>query len=141
MGDVRIVSEPQASPQDREVVSQGIVLFNVAATGDANYSPLAIFLKDDRGAVLGGALGNLWGGWLNLTYLWVSEPLRGQGHGTRLLEAAEAEAKQFGCTNVFLTTFSFQAPSFYERLGYEVVADIPDYPVGHNYLVLKKVLA
>lgn len=141
MGNVRIVSEPQASSQDREVVSEGIDLFNVAATGDANYSPLAIFLKDDRGAVLGGALGNLWGGWLDLSTLWVAEPLRGQGHGTRLLEAAEEEAKQFGCTGVFLTTFSFQAPTFYERLGYEVVADIPDYPTGYTYHVLKKTLA
>lgn len=140
MENVRIVSEPQASSQDREIVSQGLVLFNVAATGDANHSPLAIFLKDDRGAVLGGALGNLWGGWLDLSTLWVAEPLRGQGHGTRLLEAAEAEAKQSGCTGVFLTTFSFQAPTFYERLGYEVVADIPNYPTGHVYHVLKKAL-
>ena len=140
MGSVRIVSEPQASPQVREIVNQGIGLFTVAATGDANHSPLASFLKDNRGAVLGGALGNLWGGWLDLSSLWVAEPLRGQGHGTRLLEAAEAEAKRFGCTNVFLTTFSFQAPTFYERLGYEVVADIPDYPTGHTYHVLKKTL-
>lgn len=138
MENLRIVSEPQASSQDREIVSQGIDLFNVAATGDANYSPLAIFLKDDRGAVLGGALGNLWGGWLDLSTLWVAEPLRGQGHGTRLLEAAEAEARQFGCTNVFLTTFSFQARPFYETLGYEVVVNIPDYPTGHTYHVLKK---
>lgn len=140
MGNVRIVSEPQASSQDKEVVSQGIVLYNVAATGDANHSPLAVFLKDERGAVLGGALGDLWGGWLDLSTLWVAEPLRGQGHGTRLLEAAEAEAKQFGCTNVFLTTFSFQAPTFYERLGYDVVADIPDYPAGYACHVLKKTL-
>jgi GNAT superfamily N-acetyltransferase len=140
VGNVRIVSEPQAGSQAREVVRQGINLFNVAATGDANYSPLAIFLKDDRGAILGGALGDLWGGWLDLSSLWVAEPIRGQGYGTKLLEAAEEGAKQFGCTNVFLTTFSFQARPFYERFGYEVVADIPNYPIGHTYHVLKKTL-
>ncbi|WP_166176930.1 GNAT family N-acetyltransferase [Rubrobacter tropicus] len=141
MRNVRIVSEPRANPGDAEVVRQGIDLFNVAATGDADYSPLAIFLKDDRGAVLGGALGDVWGGWLDLSTLWVAGPLRGQGHGTKLLQAAEEEAREQGCTGVFLTTFSFQARPFYESLGYEVVADIPGYPVGHTYHVLKKTLA
>ena len=136
MENVRIVSEPRANSGDAAFVRQGIDLFNVAATGDANYSQLAIFLKDDRGAVLGGALGDIWGGWLGLSYLWVTESLRGQGYGTKLLEAAEAEAKQSGCTGVFLTTFSFQARPFYERLGYEVIANVPDYPAGHTYHIL-----
>ena len=38
------------------------------------YSPLAIVLKDERGAVLGGALGHVWGGWLDLDTLWIAEP-------------------------------------------------------------------
>jgi GNAT superfamily N-acetyltransferase len=139
--NVRIVSEPQASPGDAEFVRRGIDLFNVAATGDANYVPLAIFLKDGRGAVLGGALGDIWGKWLDLSTLWVAEPFRGKGYGTKLLEAAESEAESQGCKGVFLTTFSFQARPFYERLGYEVVADVPEYPVGHTYHVLKKTLA
>ena len=29
--------------------------------------------------VLGGAFGDVWGGWLELTFLWVADPLRGQG--------------------------------------------------------------
>jgi N-acetylglutamate synthase-like GNAT family acetyltransferase len=62
------------------------------------------------------------------------------GRGTALLEAAEEEARAQGCHGVYLTTFSFQAKPFYERLGYEVVADIPDYPEGHRYHVMKKTL-
>ena len=58
-------------------------LFNVGVTGHSYYSPLAIFLKDERGAVLGGALGHVWGGWLDLDTLWVSELFRGQGYGAR----------------------------------------------------------
>ena len=113
----------------------------MAITGDSYYSPLAIFLRDGRGAVLGNALGHIWGGWLDLASLWVTEPLRGQGYGRKLLEAAEDEARAQGCRSVFLTTFSFQARPFYERLGYEVIADVPDYPVGHTYHVLRKMLA
>ena len=86
-------------------------------------------------------MGHVWGGWLDLETLWVAEPLRGQGYGKKLLEATEDEARAQGCRGVFLTTFSFQARPFYERLGYEVIADVPDYPVGHTYHVLRKMLA
>jgi GNAT superfamily N-acetyltransferase len=121
-------------------VREGLALYNVAVTGHSHYSPLAIFLKDERDAILGGALGHLWGGWLDLDALWVSELFRGQGYGARLLEAAENEARAQGCHGVYLTTFSFQARPFYEKFGYEVVANIPDYPKGHSYYVLKKAL-
>ncbi|HEX7170914.1 MAG TPA: GNAT family N-acetyltransferase [Rubrobacter sp.] len=136
----RIVSEPRAESADAAFVRESLALYNVAATGDSYYSPLAIFLKDERGAVLGGALGHVWGGWLDLDTLWVSELVRGQGYGAKLLTAAEDEARAQGCHGVYLTTFGFQAPTFYERLGYEVVADIPDYPKGHSHHVLKKSL-
>ena len=140
MNDLRIVSEPRAESPDATFVRESLALFNVASTGDSYYSPLAIFLKDERGAVLGGVLGHVWGGWLDLETLWVSELFRGQGYGTKLLEAAEDEARAQGCHGVFLTTFSFQARPFYEKAGYEVVADIPDYPRRHDHHVLKKAL-
>jgi GNAT superfamily N-acetyltransferase len=140
MTDLRIVSEPRGDAGDATFVRESLALFNVAVTGDSYYSPLAIFLKDERDAVLGGALGHVWGGWLDLAILWVAEPFRGQGYGAKLLRAAEDEARTQGCHGVFLTTFSFQAKPFYEKFGYEVVADIPDYPKGHSYHVLKKKL-
>jgi len=140
MTDLRIVSEPRSDAGDATFVRDGLALFNVAVTGDSYYSTLAIFLKDERGAVLGGALGHVWGGWLDLDTLWVAEPFRGQGYGAKLLRAAEDEARTQGCHGVFLTTFSFQAKPFYKKFGYEVVADIPDYPKGHSYHVLKKKL-
>jgi GNAT superfamily N-acetyltransferase len=67
----------------------------------------------------------------------VAEPFRGQGYGGKLLRAAQDEARMQGCHGVFLTTFSFQARPFYEKSGYEVVADIQDYPKGHSHHVLK----
>ena len=140
MQGLRITSEPRSSPEDATFVRESLALFNVAATGDSYYSPLAIYLRDGRGAILGGAVGHLWGGWLDLSLLWVAEPLRGQGYGKKLLEAAEDEARAQGCRGVFLSTFSFQARPFYERFGYEVIADVPDYPAGHTYHLLKKML-
>ena len=55
MTDLRIVSEPRGDAEDATFVRDGLALFNVAVTGDSYYSPLAIFLKDERGAVVPGA--------------------------------------------------------------------------------------
>lgn len=66
---------------------------------------------------------------------------RGNGYGKKLLEAAEDEAKSQGCRAVFLSTFSFQARPFYERLGYEVVGELSDYPPDHAYYLMTKTLA
>jgi len=141
MQNLRIVSEPHAGEQDTTFIREALALYNVAVTQDAYYSPLAIFLRDERGAILGGALGDIWGGWLDLTFLWVAEPLRGRGYGRQLLEAAEEEARTQGCRGVHLSTHSFQAQPFYEKLGYEIVGEIPDHPAGHSLFFLKKVLA
>ena len=141
MRNVRMSSEPHASEQDKDFVREALALHNVAVTQDAYYSPLAIFLRDERGAILGGALGDIYGGWLHLTFLWVAGPLRGLGYGRQLLEAAEEEARTQGCRGVHLSTHSFQARPFYEKLGYEIVGEIPDHPAGHPLFFLKKALA
>jgi GNAT superfamily N-acetyltransferase len=79
--------------------------------------PVNFTLRGERGDVLGGVLGRLWGGWLQVTRLWVAAAVRGVGHGTRLIEAAEAYARARGAVGTALETYSFQARSFYERRG------------------------
>ena len=140
MRDIRIVSEPHAGPESISFVREAIARHNVAVTREIYYSPLAILLKDGRDAILGGAFGHVWKVWLDLSLLWVAEPLRGRGYGRKLLEAAEEEARAQGCRGVFLSTFSFQARPFYEKYGYEVIGEIPDYPIGHAFYFLKKTL-
>ncbi len=39
---------------------------------------------------------------------------------------------------MFLTTHSFQAQGFYERLGYEQRAVVRDHPVGYANIVMAK---
>ncbi len=41
---------------------------------------------------------------------------------------------------MFLSTHSFQAPAFYERLGYKQQAIVRDHPVGHASLYFAKEL-
>ena len=140
MQNLRMTSESHPRPEDIEVIRNAVDQFNVAVTNDANYSPIAIFLRDERGAVLGGVLGDVWGGWLHITFLWVAESLRHQSYGGRLLGAAEEQARAQGGRNAYLETFSFQARPFYERFGYQVFAELPDFPAGHTYYFMQKAL-
>jgi GNAT superfamily N-acetyltransferase len=141
MRDLQIVVEPHASDHLAQVVRDGLALYNVAVTGLADSHPLVIFLKEAHGEIVGGVLGHLWGQWLHVTTLWVAEPVRGQGYGRQLLEAAETYARERGCRHVKLETHSFQARPFYEQLGYEVFATLEDCPVGHREYFLHKRLA
>jgi GNAT superfamily N-acetyltransferase len=141
MSALRISIEPHASESLRQHVRDHLDTFNVAVTGFAEYHSVSIFLRDERDEVLGGLLGAIWGGWLHVAILWVAEPLRGHGHGSRLLEAAERYAIEHGCSRAWLTTFSFQAPGFYPNRGYDRFAVLDDHPTGHRHYFFQKRLA
>jgi GNAT superfamily N-acetyltransferase len=140
MMNIRLVIEPHASEALKEFVREGLALYNVAATGAAEYYPVSLFLKNEHQEVLGGLLGHIWARCMHIAILWVAPILRHQGYGTALLQAAEHLAVERACTLVTLETFSFQAPGFYAKHGYETIAVLPDYPPGHQKHFLKKSL-
>src|SRR5260370_21367500 len=140
MNDVRLVADHHASNGAKEVVRSGIDLHNVAATGLSEYYPVAFFLKDANDEILGGLLGDIWAKWLQISYLWVAEPLRGQGWGTRLLRAAEEHARQRGCVGADLNTYTFQAPAFYPKHGYQLYATLEYSPRDHAKHFFRKEL-
>jgi ribosomal protein S18 acetylase RimI-like enzyme len=138
MTDIRLVSEPHAAEGLKRVVVDHLDTYNVAVTGLAEFAEVNLFLRDGDDEVVGGLLGAVWGGVLYVRFLWVGGPRRGQGLGRRLLEEAERRAIAHGCRHVFLDTFSFQAPGFYEKLGYRIYATAEDWPVGHAHHFLRK---
>lgn len=137
---MNIVVEPGIEPALIAQIQNQIYEHNMAVTGDRAYRPLYVILRDEQDAAQGGLLADLWGGWMHITFLWVAETRRGQGFGARLMQRAEDEARAAGCRGVYLETHSFQARPFYEKLGYSVIASLPDYPPGHSYHILRKFL-
>jgi GNAT superfamily N-acetyltransferase len=140
MADIRMVSDPHASESRKQIVVDHLDAYNLAVTGLTAYSPVNFFLYDQGDEIVGGLLGLVWGGALHVRILWVAESLRGRGYGRRLLDAAERRAVERGCRHGFLDTFTFQAPGFYEKLGYEMYARAEDWPVGHAHCFLRKIL-
>jgi len=125
---------------DYTVIGFGIRDFNERHAGPTRRRPLCLFLHAPDESVVGGLVGSTYYDWFYVDLLWVKEGLRGQGHGQRLLTAAEQEAVRRGAKGAFLDTFSFQAPGFYLENGYEVFGELHDFPEGHTRFYFKKVL-
>ena len=120
MSDPTVVSDPYAGADLCDIVQRIVDNDNVAISGQAEWYPVALFLKKENGEVLGGLLGDIWAAWLHVRTLAVAAPARGRGFGRELMKHAELYALERGCTDAFLDTFSFQARPFYEKLGYRV---------------------
>lgn len=130
-----------ADAQARAVVQAGLKAYNVEHIGDYGYQDFELYARDEHGAVVGGLFGHSGMGWLYVDYLWLDDAQRGAGLGARLMALAEAEAVRRGCGGVFLYTYSFQAPEFYHKLGFQPLGVLEDCPPGHQRHYLKKRLA
>jgi GNAT superfamily N-acetyltransferase len=135
-----LVISTEPTPSEVQYLEDRLYEFNSAATGITDGEWLAIFVRDDDHRIVAGICGNTWGGCAEIRQFWVEEARRKQGLGTRLLGAAEREARRRGCWQMLLMTFSFQAPAFYTKHGFEIVAMVDDHPHGHKNMLLRKQL-
>ncbi|NJL20987.1 MAG: GNAT family N-acetyltransferase [Leptolyngbyaceae cyanobacterium SM1_3_5] len=134
---IEITAKPKSD--EEKYIRQQINQFNQHCAGEENYQHLAVFLRDcDR--LVGGLVGYTYWQWLYVDVFWIQESYRKGGYGSAMLAAAEAEAIQRGCHSVYLGTYSFQAPEFYQKLGYAVFGELPNFPEGQSLFFLTKTL-
>ena len=134
---LRLDIEDAPSDADVEILPNGLEAFNESRwPGHQPWRPLAVFARDGQ-RILAGLGGETYSGWLSIRYLWVGEGLRGKGIGRELMAGAERRALERGCHSAWVDTFSFQAPGFYRKLGYEAFGEL-DYPPEHKRFFLKK---
>jgi GNAT superfamily N-acetyltransferase len=108
----------EADPDLDTQLNDGLTAFNVHATGDADQRQLTVRVAGGDGRLVAGLSGWTWGTCCGISLVWVREDARASGWGAQLLAAAETEARSRGCEQVVVSSFSFQAPGFYERHGY-----------------------
>lgn len=113
--------------QDLDEVRLGLNAFNSKFIDVNTIRSIGVFIRDEQGKKLAGLTGSTTGNWLRIDMLWVSEALRGQGAGSRLIQAAEQEARDRGCRYAQVDTASFQARPFYEKLGYTLRLTLANY--------------
>lgn len=92
---------------------------------------LCVFTRDAAENILGGLSADTYWGYLHISHLWVHEQHRRRGIASCLIRAAETEAQIRGCRNALVDTFSFQAPGFYLRMGYEEFGRLPGFSGNH----------
>jgi len=101
---------------------------------------VASYCRDIQGNMIGGVFGYDSWGWLHIELLWIDENYRGNDLATKLMTKMERYAALNGLNRIKLETGSFQALDFYKKLGFEVYAQLDDYPIGHTNYHLKKLL-
>ena len=115
--------------------------YNARITGFNDGEVFGAALRSEAGKIIAAVNGHTWGGTCYVAHLWIDENARGDGLGRAIMSAVELEAGKRGCGQVLLATHSFQAPGFYERLGYRQRASIAEYPRGHVQLHYVKEIA
>jgi GNAT superfamily N-acetyltransferase len=126
--------------QDLDEVRLGLNAFNSRFINIDELKAIGVFVTDADGKKLAGLTGSTSGNWLRIDMLWVSDTLRGQGVGSKLILAAEEEARARGCCYAQVDTASFQARPFYEKLGYTLRFSLDNYPRHHQRHYLSKTL-
>jgi len=111
--------------EDLHYVLKSIRQYNFEVSGHGPPRPVAFFLRDGQGQIMGGVLGDLWGKSMHIAALWVNEYERGKGHGSSLMTELEKYAAAKGNLLSYVETTSFQALPFYEGLGYRIFGHLP----------------
>ncbi|WOT37551.1 GNAT family N-acetyltransferase [Streptomyces coeruleorubidus] len=127
--------------QDDELekrLDEELTAFNTAAADGVTTKPLSVRVTDEAGDLIGGLTAWTWGSLCSVDMLWVRADQRHAGWGGRLMRAAEEEAVRRGCTDMVVSTYSFQAPGFYPRLGFRERARIEGVPGGHEDVCFHK---
>jgi len=128
---VEIAFKLDPGKDEIDPIHQGLIKFNREAIGRAaGWQPFALNIIDDAGAKVGGLEGWTSHDWLFVGAFFVPESLRRQGLGRELMKRAETFARERSCAGIWLDTFAFQAPGFYEKLGFTQLASIEDHPRG-----------
>jgi len=124
--------------QARAAILAGLTEFNTSNGYPSDFQQVAVVLRGVDDEILGGLWGKTVYDWMFVEYLIVPEALRGHDFGAQLMKAAEAIAMERGCVGAWLTTFSFQARGFYEKLGYRVFGELENSPDDNVRIFMRK---
>ena len=139
--NTKLKVEKQGSNEGVRFIEDMLAQYNDASSPKSTKTKRIIvnfLLKDKNGNIYGGINGMIYRSCMTIEHLWVSDDVRGMGHGTKLLKAAEKMARREKCRFVHLDTFNFQAPEFYKSNGYDVFGLIDTYPDDIKRYYLKK---
>ncbi|SAL14192.1 GNAT family N-acetyltransferase [Caballeronia telluris] len=137
MDDVKIEVADWIDAEFEADVSGGLAAFNARELGPSAQRDLAVSVYRGEEFV-GGLAGFTAWEWLFVKWLWIRDDARGAGLGARVVQAAEREAIRRGCRAAWLDTLNPAAKQLYERAGFAVFGELPDFSAGRTRYFMQK---
>ena len=138
LSPMRLEPKHDATPNEIDAIEDELYAYNRAITGREDGEGLGFVLRDDDGRLIGAAFGYTWAGISELKQMWVDKAYRGTGCARLLLDGFIAEAAQRGVKRIWVASYDFQAPTFYEKSGFRRMAEFDGWPDGHTNVILCK---
>lgn len=140
MADIHFSSGTLSSELQQQL-SQGFEAHsNIQQAPDYQKQQFNWTVQNEQGQLVAALTAHLLWDWLYIDELWVDESYRGTGMGKRLMDRAESYARENAITGLWLWTQSWQAPKFYQSLGFVEFTRFDDFPKGHSRIGLRKSL-
>jgi ribosomal protein S18 acetylase RimI-like enzyme len=133
-----------SSPLESDVLSiySGLVAFNEPQFPGLKENNMGFFVRDQNETVIGGIVAKHLYTSFHINYLWLHASIRSLGIGRELIQRVEHEARALGVVNIYLDTYTFQAPGFYKKYGFKEVGRYVDYPKqGIDKIFFQKTLS
>ena len=102
-----------------EFINHEFTIFGKESEVNLNYEEFCFVAENDEGQILGAITGRAYYNEVHIGDLIIGKDHRKSGIGRKLVEEVEKAFSDKGYEKITLTTFGFQAPEFYKKLGYE----------------------
>jgi len=135
---INITITDEHTDEDYKFVCDNLYKYNVERTSGPRID-ISFIMKDGE-KTIGACFCNTFSKCLYVDVMWLDEAYRGRGYGKLMISQAEKAGKENGCVFSHTCTFSYQSPEFYKACGYEVFAELRDYPGDVVQFFLKKTL-
>ncbi len=126
----------------RETLHEEIKSFNYPRLGSYELKRFAIYMQDNAKNTIAGLYGFIIDNHktIRVELVWVKDEFRNQGLGTQLFNELERYAMTHECKVIQASTMEFQAPIFYEKIGFKLLGKIPKWFCDKDMLCFIKEL-
>lgn len=135
------IKQSKFTPEIKKHISDGLKKHAIKTMGidGTSLEPVAFEITHEEN-LAGYAVVQLFWGQLYIKYLYVEEEFRGFGLAKKLMEEIFHYGKTQGCTFAFVETMNFQAPDFYQKLGFKIEFISSGYNKDVSFYYLSKQL-
>ncbi|WP_133127888.1 GNAT family N-acetyltransferase [Legionella nagasakiensis] len=125
-------------PDEVQILTNGIKAYAKQQRGFESLDFFACFIRDADNSILGGCSGGTLYGGLHIDNLWVSEQIRHQGWGIKLMQAALKYGQEKSCAFATVNTMDWEALGFYQKLGFKLEFERHGFQKNSVFYFLRK---